>query len=68
MPTDQEMKDAISQQVVDGVRRVTGDSGSTEMHDLSDVVEAAKFASGTEAAKSYQAGIRIMKFKPGGAC
>ena len=68
MATDQEIKDAVSQQVVDGIRRVTGDSGSTEMHDLGDVVDAAKFVSSGNAAKSSQAGIRLMRFKPGGAC
>ena len=67
MPTDSEIRDAIAQQVVDGIRRVTGDSGSTEMHDLSDVVDAAKFVGGNEAVKLPQAGIRIMQFKPGSA-
>jgi len=64
---DQEIKDAIAQQVKDGIRRVTGDSGSTEMHDLSDQVEAARFVGSNDAVKSSGAGIRMMKFKPGGA-
>jgi len=67
MPTN-EVKDAITQQTIDGVRRVTGDSGSTEMHNLKDQVEAARYLAGNEAAASKNAGIRIMKFKPGGAC
>jgi hypothetical protein len=68
MATDQEIRDAISQQVIDGIRRVTGDSGSTEMQNLGDSVEAAKFVGSNDAVRSKQAGIRIMAFKPGGAC
>jgi hypothetical protein len=68
MATSSEIKDAIAEQAKDGIRRVTGDSGSTEMHNPSDLVGAARFSVATDAVMNRQrAGIRIMKFQPGGA-
>jgi len=67
MATPEDIKDSIAQQVADGVRRVTGDTGSTEMHDLTEQIEAAKFVGSSEAIARPQAGIRLMKFRPGGA-
>lgn len=55
----QEQIDAILENIASGIRRVTSDSGSTEMQSISDQIAALKQLMGLNAAKSKNLGIRI---------
>ena len=59
--------DRMRENIASGIRRVTSDSGSTEMHSLAQQLDALKSLSGDAAAKSSKLGIRILRVRSGDA-
>jgi len=59
--------DSIRQQAIDGILKVTGDDGSTEMLRPSDQIAAARFAAAQAGVGGKRLGIRIMKVRNGNA-
>ena len=57
----QEQIDQILENLASGIRRVTSDSGSTEMQSLSDQIAALKQLLSINASKSKNLGIRVKK-------
>lgn len=49
-----------------GPKKVTGDAGSVEQHDLKDQIEAAKFTQAQKAIAQPGLGIKMLKIQPGG--
>ena len=64
---DTRVNDAIRQQAIDGIKRVTGDDGSTEMQSGRDQIALARYACSQAASASRSLGIRIMKVRTGDA-
>lgn len=50
-----------------GPKRVQGDTGSVEQHDLQDQIEADRYLASKEAAKKPGHGLRPIQFVPPGA-
>lgn len=67
MPTSDDIKDAIAQSAVDGIKRVRGDEGEVEQLSIDDQIKAAKFVSQGTAASNPSRGIRFSKIVPPGA-
>ncbi len=61
----EDLSDTIKQNA-EGLKRVQGDSGSVEQHDLKDQIEADRYLSSKEAAKKGL-GVRMTKVVPPGA-
>ena len=61
-----EITDAISSNAT-GPQKVTGDSGSVEMHPLDKQIEAAKFLQNQDAGSRKKLGLRFRKLVPPGA-
>lgn len=57
--------DKVRENIASGIRRVTSDSGSTEMQSIDDQIKALQVLGAEEAAKSSKLGIRIMRVRPG---
>lgn len=57
----------IRENIASGIRKVTSDSGSTEMHPLSQQLAALNALAAEEASKSRTLGIRMMKIRHGDA-
>jgi hypothetical protein len=47
-------------------KKVSGDAGSVEQHDLKDQIEAEKFTQARKAAAGPGLGIKFVKIQPGG--
>ena len=47
-------------------KKVAGDAGSVENHNLKDQIEAAKFEAAKNAGKATGLGIKLLKLQPGG--
>tara|TARA_R110002020_G_scaffold300410_2_gene516048 strand:- start:140 stop:352 length:213 start_codon:yes stop_codon:yes gene_type:complete len=58
---------AIKQQALDGIRRVSGDDGSTEMMKPSEQLLAARASCAQDAVIDKKLGIRMMKIRTGNA-
>jgi hypothetical protein len=50
----------------EGPAKVSSDAGSVEQHKLSDQIEADRYLSSKDAAKSKRRGLRFNKFSPPG--
>lgn len=50
-----------------GPKRVEGDAGSVEQHDLKDQIEADRYLNSKSAARSRGLGVRMTKLVPPGA-
>jgi hypothetical protein len=64
------MSDTLQQSIEEnatGPKKVKGDSGEVEQHDLKDQIEAARFLASKEAAQSKGLGVRISKMVSPGA-
>ncbi len=61
-----EIQDAIIENAK-GPKRVRGDEGEVEQHDLADQIAAAKHVAGTTAATNASRGLRFTKLIPPGA-
>ena len=62
----EDLKDTI-RETAQGPKRVTGDAGSVEQQDLSQLIEADRHLASKEAAKKGLAAIRRTKVIPPGA-
>ena len=63
------MTTEIEQAIIDNAsqpKKVTGDAGSVENHNLKDQIEAAKFEAAKKAGKAASFGIKMLKIQPGG--
>lgn len=49
-----------------GPKKVSGDAGSVEQHDLKDQIEAEKFTQAQKAMAQPGLGIKLLKIQPGG--
>ena len=49
-----------------GPKKVSGDAGSVEQHDLKDQIEAEKFTQAQKAIAQPGLGIKLVKLQPGG--
>lgn len=56
----------ILREIVAGPKKVSGDAGSVEQHSIGDLIEADKYLSSKEAAKSRGFGIKLTRIEPDG--
>lgn len=59
------ISDAIEESAVNGIKKVTGDTGSTEMHSIEDQIAADRYVSAKRAARRGL-GVRLTKLIPPG--
>lgn len=59
------IEDAIVESAT-GPKKVSGDAGAVEQHDLSDLIEAERFTRAKQAMAKPGLGIKLLKIQPGG--
>lgn len=64
---DETIEDAIEQAAIDGIKRVTGDQGSTELMSMEERIAAAKYINSKKVAASGGfGGVKFVQFVPPG--
>lgn len=59
--------DKTRENIASGIRRVTSDSGSTELQPLKEQLQGLRALAAEEAARGKRLGIRMVKIRPGDA-
>ncbi len=60
------VEDTIKENALSGIKKVSGDQGSTEMHPLPDQIEADRYLKSQKAGRRGFGGIRLVQFIPPG--